>query len=217
MRTLLRMFLVLLLLAGCGDDDPATTDAMVDGSSASDADASAESDADASSETDASGDGEIPEGSTIYYIVRHTERDPGADPPINAEGIVRAQALADRLENAGIDEIITTMFIRGQQSGQPLADRLGQQITVAPFMMTTWTAFAAEVSAWQQQRETPGNTYLMIGHSGGYNTGLLTGLGATLNGTTGERYEDLVIMVREPDGTVRVTEELYGGPSSLDP
>jgi len=29
--------------------------------------------------------------------------------------------------------------------------------------------------------------------------------------------EDLVILVRAPDGTVSVTEETYGGPSSLDP
>ncbi len=58
---------------------------------------------------------------TTYYVIRHTERDPGEDPPINAEGIGRAERLADALEEAGIDEIITTMFIRGQQSGQPLS------------------------------------------------------------------------------------------------
>ncbi|MEO0323169.1 MAG: histidine phosphatase family protein [Myxococcota bacterium] len=182
----------LLAFAACGDDDGATAgvDAATDAPSA---------------------------GTTVYYVVRHTERDPGMDPPINAEGEVRAVALADRLEAAGIDEVITTQFIRGQQSGQPLADRLSQTITVAPFEWRSWTSFAEEISAWQVDREVPGQTYLMIGHSGGYNSTLLRGLGAEFEGTRGERYEDLVVLTKLPDGTVTLESELYGGPSSLDP
>lgn len=186
----------LTLAFACGDDDPS------DGS------------ADASTTSDAAVSGEA----TTYYVVRHTERDPGLDPPINAEGEVRAVALADRLEDAGIDEIVTTEFIRGQQSGQPLADRLGQTITVAPFTMdASWTDFATAVGGWQRDREIAGQTTLMIGHSGGYNTTLLNRLGADLSTATGERYEELVILVREPDGTVSVTVETYGGEISLDP
>ena len=197
MRTLQRLlvcFGALLGSAACGDDDGGGTAPMAD--AAADA---------------------PPARPTVYYVVRHTERDPGADPPINAEGEVRAVALADRLETAGVDEIITTQFIRGQQSGQPLADRLGQTITVAPFEWRSWGSFAEEISAWQVDREVAGQTYLMIGHSGGYNSTLLRGLGASFDGVEGERYEDLVILTKQPDGTVTLESELYGGPSSLDP
>jgi hypothetical protein len=163
-------------------------------------------------------DADVPEGATVYYVVRHTERDPGLDPPINAEGEARAEALADRLEGAGLDAIVTTRFIRGPQSGRPLADRLGLDITMAPFEMGgSWPAFAEQVASWQRAREVEGQTYLMIGHSGGYNTTLLRGLGADVPAVAGERYEDLVILTRAADGAVTLTEETYGGPSSLDP
>jgi hypothetical protein len=56
----------------------------------------------------------------------------------------------------------------------------------------------------------------MIGHSGGYDDALLRGLGVE-DVTILERCQDLVIVVREPDGTVRTSVLGYGGPSSLDP
>ncbi len=210
---------VVLMASGCGDED-AGSDA---GSSSVDSGRQEDGATDAGpTPTDADGAGdtgaEFPDGATVYYIVRHTERDPGPNPPINPEGEIRAQALAERLADAGIDEIVTTDFIRGQQSGAPLAERLGQEITVAPFSMdASWPAFAMAVGGWQRDREVAGTTYLMIGHSGGYNSTLMGELGATVAAGTGERYEDLVILVRAMDGTVTVTEELYGGPSSLDP
>lgn len=156
------------------------------------------------------------ERGTTYYVVRHTERDPGEDPPINEEGEARAERLADALEDAGIDEIVTTLFIRGQQSGEPLSDRTGAPIVVAPFERTTWPDTARNVAAWQIEREVAGATYLMIGHAGGYNTTLLQELGAPIVGTLAERYQDLVILVREPDGSTRLSILQYGGPSSLD-
>jgi protein-L-isoaspartate O-methyltransferase len=91
-------------------------------------------------------------------------------------------------------------------------------ITVAPFTMdASWTDFAEAVGGWQRDREVAGSTTLMIGHSGGYNTTLLRRLGADVATATGERYEELVILVRQPDGTVSVSVESYGGESSLDP
>lgn len=154
---------------------------------------------------------------TTYYVVRHTERDPGRDPPINAEGRARAERLADALARAGVDEIVTTQFIRGQQSGEPLADRTGAPITVAPIEPTAWSAFGTAVGTWQREREVPGRTYVLIGHSSGYNTSLLRALGAPGRDTLAERYQDLVVLIREPEGDVRLAVLQYGGPSSLDP
>ena len=153
---------------------------------------------------------------TVYYVIRHAERDPGADPPLNQEGIGRAQRLADALEEAGVDEIIGTQFVRTQQTGQPLADRTSAPITVAPSEWNDWIDFAEQIAAWQLEREVPGATYLMIGHSSGYNTTLLQGLGASPSGPLAEKYQDMVILMREADGTVRLSILQYGGESSLD-
>ena len=151
-----------------------------------------------------------------YYVIRHTERDPGIDAPINEEGEARAERLADALEFAGIDEIITTVFIRGQQSGEPLSERTGAPITVAPPLFSTWPELATEVAEWRLDREVEGDTYLMIGHSSGYNTTLLQALGAPDVGTLAEDYQDFVVLIREPDGSTKLSVLQYGGPSSLD-
>ncbi|MEM7434953.1 MAG: histidine phosphatase family protein [Myxococcota bacterium] len=158
-----------------------------------------------------------PDQTTTYYVVRHAERNLGEDPPINEEGEVRAERLADALDQAGIDEIVATLFVRTQQTGEPLAERTDIPISVAPPEMATWPEFATEVAAWQLDREVAGTTYLMIGHSSGYNTTLLQALGAPVNDEVlAEAYQDIVILSREPDGTVKLSTLQYGGPSSLD-
>lgn len=158
-----------------------------------------------------------PDETTTYYVVRHAERNLGEDPPLNEEGVIRAERLADSLEFAGIDEIVTTRFIRGQQTGEPLATRTDVPIIVAPAEFSSWPEFAADVSAWQLDREVAGRTYLMIGHSSEYNTTLLQALGAPDTGEAlGEAYQDIVILVRQVDGSVRLSTLQYGGRSSLD-
>jgi phosphohistidine phosphatase SixA len=152
---------------------------------------------------------------TVYYVIRHAERDPGLDPPINAEGEGRARRIAELMTNTGFDEVIVTSFLRNQQTAVPLAERTGVPVTVAPITMTGWPDFGVDVARWQLEREVPGRTYLMIGHAGGYNTALLRELGATVS--IAERYQDLVIVTREPDGRVRWSILEYGGASSLDP
>jgi phosphohistidine phosphatase SixA len=152
---------------------------------------------------------------TVYYVIRHAERDPGLDPPLNADGEARALRLAQALGAAGIEDIVVTSFLRNQQTAAPLAARTDAPVTTAPLTMTTWAAFGAEVGAWQLAREVPGSTVLMIGHSGGYNNALLRALGSSA--VIGERYQDLVVVTREADGTVRTAVLEYGGRSPLDP
>jgi len=217
------LVLALSLAVGCADDDecPPDAGASFDGGAL-------DGGVDRGSAVDAGGErpdaalrhdaGPPPSGRpTTYYVIRHTERDPGLDPPINAEGQARAERLATSLGSSGFDEIVVTSFLRNQQSAAPLAERTETPVTIAPISMTaSWVEFGTEVAAWQRAREVPGSTVLMIGHSGGYNDALIRGLGAE-GVTILERYQDLVIVVREPDGTVRTSVLEYGGPSSLDP
>lgn len=163
------------------------------------------------------GDAGTPRGRpTIYYVIRHAERDPGLDPPINDEGRARAERLAAILASAGIDEIVGTMFVRTQQTAEPLSRATGVGIVVAPAVMgASWSAFGAEVGAWLRDREVPGSTVLVIGHSAGFNSEVVRALGGVA--PVGERYQDLTLVVRETDGTVRTSTLEYGGPSTLDP
>ena len=64
---------------------------------------------------------------TTLFLVRHAEKAlvPGSDPPLSAEGLMRAQALAHVLKNAGIDAIFATEYQRTQQTVGPTADAYG--------------------------------------------------------------------------------------------
>ena len=64
--------------------------------------------------------------STVVLLVRHAERAPGTgDVPISDAGQARAAALADVGKVAGVSAIITTQFLRTQQTAAPLATALG--------------------------------------------------------------------------------------------
>lgn len=75
---------------------------------------------------------------TTVILVRHAETDAtmaeGGDPPLNAEGRVRAEALANFLADIdvyeGVDAIYASPRLRTQQTAEPLAQRLGLDIQV---------------------------------------------------------------------------------------
>src|SRR5947207_11498057 len=67
---------------------------------------------------------------TTIILVRHCERDPGFDPPLNAEGQTRAQALLKVCQENGVTAIYAADFIRNRQSVQPLADALGLEVNI---------------------------------------------------------------------------------------
>jgi broad specificity phosphatase PhoE len=65
----------------------------------------------------------------LIFLVRHAERadagtTPQPDPPLSSTGQARAQKLAAMLADAGITAIVTTEFVRTQQTAAPLATKL---------------------------------------------------------------------------------------------
>ena len=57
----------------------------------------------------------------MIILVRHAERDPGLDPPLNTEGIARAQILADVLGQNGVTAIYTMESIRNRETAHRLS------------------------------------------------------------------------------------------------
>ena len=62
---------------------------------------------------------------TTFILIRHAERDDGADPPLNAEGQQRAQTLKDVLAENGVTAIYCTDLIRNRQTVQTAGRRTG--------------------------------------------------------------------------------------------
>jgi len=73
-------------------------------------------------------------------FVRHGqpewERDGLAvdDPPLTEQGRWQAQALADRLADVEIDEILVSPLVRAQQTAAPLLERLGREAVTVPWL-----------------------------------------------------------------------------------
>ncbi len=65
---------------------------------------------------------------TTYYIVRHAEKETGSghtammsnDPPLNAAGSQRAEALKETLKNKKIGYIFSTNTVRTRTTAEPL-------------------------------------------------------------------------------------------------
>ena len=91
------------------------------------------------------------------FLVRHAEKVSEArDALLSDAGKVRAECLAGVLADAGIQTIITSDVRRTQQTAQPLAGRLHEQINTLP---------AADIGQFVTHiRAAQGNT-LVVGHS----------------------------------------------------
>jgi broad specificity phosphatase PhoE len=90
------------------------------------------------------------------YVTRHMDRAPGDDPSLNEKGAARANMLADILTQANIKAVFATATKRAQETGGPLASRLG--LTVTTYNPRDVDALAAAVKA-------AGGPVLIVGHS----------------------------------------------------
>lgn len=98
------------------------------------------------------------------FLVRHAERAdaPSDDPPLSDAGQKRALALAEALRGAHVTAIVTSTFLRTQQTAAPLAQELG--ITVKSIGLARGVnAHIADVA--NAVREHRGGAVLVVGHS----------------------------------------------------
>jgi hypothetical protein len=162
-----------------------------------------------------------PEGLvTTFIIIRHAERDPGADPPLIAEGFARAETLKNILAENGVTAIYATDLLRNRQTVAPIAEELGLTPTlINPARYVDTVQTAAEVVS-QMLTENPGGTILFCGNIGSVldTPGIMESLYFELGGTgqPPTRYEDMIIVTLPADGAARFIKTGYGGPSSLD-
>lgn len=62
------------------------------------------------------------------FVTRHMQKAEGEDPPLNAEGAVAAERLADMLLDEGVSAIFATATRRAMETATPLSIRIGVPI-----------------------------------------------------------------------------------------
>lgn len=69
----------------------------------------------------------------VLVLIRHCETT-GQEPdaPLTATGRRQAETLARRLEEVGIERVVSSPFVRAVQSASPLAERLGLPVETDP-------------------------------------------------------------------------------------
>lgn len=101
---------------------------------------------------------------TQVIVVRHAERapEPKDDPALSAEGVARAELLAEMLKAANVGTIITSHYRRTQETAAPLAKKLGITPTAITIRRGEIPAHINEVVA--EVRKASGVVFV-VGHS----------------------------------------------------
>jgi len=95
---------------------------------------------------------------TIYYLIRHAEKDrtQGDNPPLTQKGQQRAENWAKILKDKKIDMVYSSNFKRTQQTAKPTANLFSTEIK---------TYSVKKLYDEDFQKETQGKTVLVVGHS----------------------------------------------------
>lgn len=142
----------------------------------------------------------------LVIVVRHAERADGgqspagamtaADPLLSAAGEARAAKLAAMLADAGVKSIFVTEFKRTQDTGKPLAAKLGLSAEVVA------AADTAGLLA-KMKSEHADQVVLVVGHS---NTlpAIIKGLGGPAVTIGDNEYDSLFVIVPATGAMTRI-------------
>lgn len=148
-----------------------------------------------------------PGETTTIILARHGERDEGLNPPLNKQGLVRAQQLAERLKGSGITAIYAADLIRTLQTAGPLAEQLHLPVERVSMVQLLDPQDLARNLVSAILKRHAGQVVLYVGNDSNLEA-IYRYLGG--RGRPPVRHEDLCTVVLEKSGKIRFTETTYG-------
>lgn len=141
------------------------------------------------------------------FIVRHAEKGTGQNPSINADGQIRADALAHFLERVHLDAIYSSNYNRTIETATPTATN--KNIPIKKYNANNIPEFAEELIANYSSK-----TVLIIGHSN-TNPALINSLTNTQQypDIDEKKYDDLFLLKVHTLGDTEVLHLKYGEPT----
>ena len=134
---------------------------------------------------------QVPNESTVIYLVRHAEKvDDSRDPPLSEPGLKRAILLAQMLRDADLTHLHSTDLERTRDTANPIALQTGLEVKIYnPQHLTEFSGLL---------RATPGR-HLVVGHS---NTTpqLVRLLGGKSSEIADAEYDRLYMLTIKPKG-----------------
>lgn len=148
---------------------------------------------------------------TTVVLVRHAEKAGGQNPPLTPDGVLRAQALVEVIEDAGLSAIYTTQYLRTQQTAAPSESTTGIVATVIEVQPGAGQQHAEAVAAHILENHA-GGWVLVVGHSDTVPLiiGALGGPPPSIGSTEFDRL--FVILKRQNQSFARLVKSRYGPP-----
>lgn len=151
----------------------------------------------------------------VVLLARHAEKSaPSGDPALTAEGMRRAEALAQVVADVRLTAVITTQFRRTRLTAAPAAHATGILPTVVPAAGTT--AEAAAAVARVIDALPPGSVVLVVGHSNTLGPIIAALGGPTLPDLCDGEYATLFTLLRPASGPPHLLRSRYGAADPPD-
>jgi broad specificity phosphatase PhoE len=144
------------------------------------------------------------------FIVRHAEKaDQSSDPSLSPAGRDRARELTRVLKDARIGAVYVTQFKRTQETGQPVAEAIGQKPVIGE-------AGKTDLLVDSIRKLAPGSRVLVVSHSNVVPEMIKQLTGETITPLTESDYDGLYL-VSLTGGQGSVVQLHYGAPSPTGP
>src|SRR5262245_30796441 len=146
----------------------------------------------------------VSEAQTIF-IARHAERTGEPDPPLNADGQRRAEALAKLLVDAGVYYFYTTETIRARQTAEPTARKARRPIEIVEQAIPI-----EELVARVRKTADPARPTLIVGHRGTVPRIVKALGGPEIPELRADEHDRLIVLTMLPGGKASIVTLRYG-------
>jgi phosphohistidine phosphatase SixA len=152
------------------------------------------------------------------FLARHAEKEatPPEDPPLTEAGKERSQTLMRTLASAGIKTIYTSQFLRTRQTAEPLAKRLGIEVTALQIKMDANNPRKISDQSYDEVvtrvYERAGESVLIVGHSNTLSEIIKRLGGDVMPSVDDKEFDDLFVVTIYAKGKAKVLRLKYGNP-----
>lgn len=150
----------------------------------------------------------------IVFVLRHADRKPEPADGLNPAGIERAKLLARMLAETGVSLAYCSEAARARQTLEPLAQLLGNALTIKQIDIAGPGADAHVQNIVQAVKSQPaGATIIVVSHSNTVGP-IVQGLGGgSIEPIGNDEFDKLFVLFVKPNGSAALLRLRYGAAS----
>jgi phosphohistidine phosphatase SixA len=147
----------------------------------------------------------------IVFVLRHADRKPEPDDGLTPAGLERAKLLARMLAETGVSIAYCSEAARAHQTLEPLAQLLGNALTIKEVKIAEQGADAHVQKIVQAVKsQPPGTTIVVVSHSNTVGP-IVKGLGGgTIDSIGDGEFDKLFVLFIGPTGSTDLLRGRYG-------